>query len=859
MLKRSSKTLLGPVTIPFLSSWLGMMMMPACAPIDHTVLVQALHRTQNKGDRNADRAHMIRGRPSQGHSEPQTEVIAGVTLATSMTVREPAVLRARLAAARAFGLLASHFAECIPGNPEEPHPLTFLMQTLQFPLKSTAGIQRMCASLILSDWASCQMKCQCPEENVAQLHSILSEQVVYDEIAILNTRLQTDCQGLLNALREKGIDASAGIQPGCYTVDNAVKLVSDIFMDVSKKLSQQDIKAAEIKRRHLMTTIGQLQSEYQKLHIRVQASVASTLIFLNKLPLKLNPVIRPIMDSIKKEEQTLMQTRSAKALAKLLELCMERDPCPNPKIIKNLCSFVCSDPAVTPSVNLSVSAATEEAPISPSPRGQAESNCNLFSGAMTTAMERGNTNASTSASKRANSHAARNRQTPAGVDGVLLSSTEENGVDDAETSRMLSVQRQGAEFALVELANHFGRSLPVKLPKLWDAIVGPLQDIKKGGSFDAEKLVGFDTEAQNLVHCLQVLEVLVSTLHTELLSKVIELLPNLVLCIQHPYCAVRHLAARCLGILSVVSTQETMTTVVEDVLPLMGTADIVRNRQGAIETICCIFFQIIKSKGYENYEIGYQRENALILNQILSTILKRNVWRSLWRICVIEKLGIGVVPYVVLLVVPVLGRMSDQCEDVRLMATYSFATLIRLMPLESGVPDSPGMSKAMVEQKQKERKFLEQLLDGTKVENYTIPVPIKAELRKYQQDGVNWLAFLNRYKLHGILCDDMGLGKTLQSICIIAGDHYTKATVFKETGNSDCKPLPSLVICPPTLTGHWVYEVEKFVSKEYLKPLHYTGPPSERQRLVSRVKNHSLVVASYDIVRNDGDFFRLVN
>ena len=37
---------------------------------------------------------------------------------------------------------------------------------------------------------------------------------------------------------------------------------------------------------------------------------------------------------------------------------------------------------------------------------------------------------------------------------------------------------------------------------------------------DAEKLVGFDTEAQNLVHCLQVLEVLVSTLHPELLSKV---------------------------------------------------------------------------------------------------------------------------------------------------------------------------------------------------------------------------------------------------------------------------------------------------------------------------------------------------
>ena len=43
--------------------------------------------------------------------------------------------------------------------------------------------------------------------------------------------------------------------------------------------------------------------------------------------------------------------------------------------------------------------------------------------------------------------------------------------------------------------------------------------------------------------------------------------------------------------------------------------------------------QIIKSKGYENYQTDYQRNNALILNQILSTILKRNAWRSVLRIC----------------------------------------------------------------------------------------------------------------------------------------------------------------------------------------------------------------------------------
>jgi TATA-binding protein-associated factor len=48
---------------------------------------------------------------------------------------------------------------------------------------------------------------------------------------------------------------------------------------------------------------------------------------------------------------------------------------------------------------------------------------------------------------------------------------------------------------------------------------------------------------------------------------------------------------------------------------------------------------------------------------------------------------------------------------------------------------------------------LTQLLDGSKVEAYHIPVKIKAELRKYQQEGVNWLAFLAKYQLHGILCD----------------------------------------------------------------------------------------------------------
>jgi TATA-binding protein-associated factor len=38
-------------------------------------------------------------------------------------------------------------------------------------------------------------------------------------------------------------------------------------------------------------------------------------------------------------------------------------------------------------------------------------------------------------------------------------------------------------------------------------------------------------------------------------------------------------------------------------------------------------------------------------------------------------------------------------------------------------------------------------------------VTIHAELRGYQQSGIDWMNFLRKYQLHGILCDDMGLGK----------------------------------------------------------------------------------------------------
>lgn len=123
--------------------------------------------------------------------------------------------------------------------------------------------------------------------------------------------------------------------------------------------------------------------------------------------------------------------------------------------------------------------------------------------------------------------------------------------------------------------------------------------------------------------------------------------------------------------------------------------------------------------------------------------------------------------------------MSDQNDSVRMLASLTFATLVRLMPLEGGVPDPPHLPAELIKQKGEQRQFLEQLLDPSKIPEYTVTVPIEAELRPYQQAGINWLGFLNRFKLHGILCDDMGLGKTLQSICILGSDHLEREQKYK--------------------------------------------------------------------------------
>lgn len=113
------------------------------------------------------------------------------------------------------------------------------------------------------------------------------------------------------------------------------------------------------------------------------------------------------------------------------------------------------------------------------------------------------------------------------------------------------------------------------------------------------------------------------------------------------------------------------------------------------------------------------------------------------------------------------------------------------------------------------------------------------------------MAFLKRFNLHGILCDDMGLGKTLQASAIVASD------VAEHIALNSSKDLPpSLIICPSTLVGHWVYEIEKFIDGSLLTTLQYVGSAQERISLRSQFSEHNVIVTSYDVIRKDVDYLR---
>ena len=131
----------------------------------------------------------------------------------------------------------------------------------------------------------------------------------------------------------------------------------------------------------------------------------------------------------------------------------------------------------------------------------------------------------------------------------------------------------------------------------------------------------------------------------------------------------------------------------------------------------------------------------------------------------------------------------------------------------------------------------------------TAPVPVevpsglKASLRPYQQDGLDWLAFLHRNELGGILADDMGLGKTVQTLALFLH-------VLEQRPDARF-----LVVAPTSVVSNWHREAAQFAPGLEVRTV--TETASRRgTTLADAVGDATVVVTSYALFRLEHDHYQ---
>ncbi|KAM1752913.1 hypothetical protein EV2_005624 [Malus domestica] len=693
---------------------------------------------------------------------------------------EMSVTHTRVVTAAALGVFASRLHE---GS------MQYVIDPLTDAFTSLSGVQRQVASMVLISWFK-EIKRAGVFENAGVMPGFLNHLknlmldflaclepafptndpcLPYAELSRTYCKMRSEASQLLNTIQSSGMFQSllstTKIDLEKLNVDNAINFASKLPMlcnDIggNNSFERHIVDDIESAKQRLLTTCGYLKCVQSNLHVTVSSLVAASVVWMSELPERLNPIILPLMASIKREQEEILQEKAAEALAELISHCISRSRSPNDKLIKNICNLTCMDPRETPqaAVICSIDIIDDQ---------------DLLSFGTNTGKQKSK---------------------------VILAGSE----DRSKVEGFIS--RRGSELALRHLCMKFGASLFDELPKLWDCLTEVLKpsSIQSLNPADEKKItqtLESVKDPQTLINNIQVVRSIASMLNEDLKPKLLTLLPYILKCIRHSHVAVRLASSRCITTMAKSKEMHVMGAVIENAIPMLGDMTSVGARQGA--------------------------------GMLISLL--------------VQGLGVELVPYAPFLVVPLLRCMSDCDQSVRQSVTRSFAALVPLLPLARGLPPPVGLTEGF-SRSAEDATFLEQLLDNSHIDDYKLCTELKVTLRRYQQEGINWLAFLKRFKLHGILCDDMGLGKTLQALAIVASDIVEHQTL--NDGN-----LPSsLIICPSTLVGHWAFEIEKYIDLSVISTLQYVGSAQERIALREHFGKHNAIITSYDVVRKDIDY-----
>ncbi|XP_048324850.2 TATA-binding protein-associated factor BTAF1 isoform X2 [Ziziphus jujuba] len=772
------------VASSYMSSWIELATTPYGSVLDATKLFwpAALPRKSHVRAAAKMRAVMLEneshrniGLESSEATIPQERIGDASTNSFKIIVGadvETSVTHTRVVTAAALGIFASKLHE---------KSMQYVVDPICNALTSLSGVQRQVASMVLISWFK-EINGWDASENPGVMPSFPNHLkswlldllacsdpafptkdsiLPYSELSRTYSKMCSEAAQLLRAIESSGMFdnflSTTKFELERLSADDAINLASKIPTLSDDKVGNdtlgRHVDEVESAKQRLLTTSGYLKCVQNNLHVSVSALVAASVVWMSELPARLNPVILPLMASVRREQEEKLQEKAAEALAELIFHCISRKPNPNDKLIKNICSLTCMDPCETPQAAVISSMETiddQDLLSYGTGTGKQKSRAQMLAG----------------------------------------------GEDRSKVEGFIS--RRGSELALRHLCKKFGASLFDKLPKMWDCLTEVLTEDEK----QITKTIGAVKDPQILINNIQVVRAIAPLLDDALKPKLLTLLPCLFNCIRHSHVAVRLASSRCITSMAKSMTVLVMGAVVENSIHMLGDSTSASARQGA----------------------------GMLISML------------------VQGLGVELVPYAPFLVVPLLRCMSDCDQSVRQSVTHSFAALVPLLPLARGLPPPAGLSESF-SRSAEDAQFLEQLLDNSHIDDYKLFTDLKVTLRRYQQEGINWLAFLKRFKLHGILCDDMGLGKTLQASAIVASD-----IVEHRSSNNSEGISPSLIICPSTLVGHWAFEIEKYIDVSVISTLQYVGSAQERISLREQFNKHNVVITSYDVVRKDSDY-----
>ncbi|MBA4696346.1 MAG: DEAD/DEAH box helicase [Legionella sp.] len=176
-----------------------------------------------------------------------------------------------------------------------------------------------------------------------------------------------------------------------------------------------------------------------------------------------------------------------------------------------------------------------------------------------------------------------------------------------------------------------------------------------------------------------------------------------------------------------------------------------------------------------------------------------------------------------------LMQYDSETSKVNSLDLTSFQ-LLRLQDLEKNLSEAPPrwMKKKTI------RARLQHLLEGQNFPAIAPPKGLKANLRDYQQEGLNWLQLLRAVKLGGVLADDMGLGKTVQTLAHLQVEKEKKR--LKKA---------SLIVAPTSVIRNWEEEAKRFTPS--LKVLVFHGQLRHNESF----DGYDVVISTYGLLRRD--------